>query len=86
MKVYSFTSSNGHNSQVDLGKIYIFSTNKTLKYLLEVNKDLIVNSFVLKFIFMKYVYRYPTKYKFFKKYTLPKDLYLRELGLLKFKI
>ena len=86
MKIYSFRSSNGFNSQVELGKFYMFSTNQTLKYLLEVNNDLIVNSFILKYIFMKYVYKYPTKYKFFKKYKLPQDLYFREIGLLKFII
>ena len=86
MKAYSFRSSDGYNTQVELGRIYIFSTNKTLKYLLEVNKDLIVNSFIIKKFFINHVYKYPTRYKFLKKYKLPKDLKLRELGLINFKI
>jgi len=96
MKAYSFTSSDGYNTQVKLGKIYIFSkaclaskpvaTNKTLKYLLEVNKDLIVNSAIIKYKFMNHVYKYPTKQKFFEKYKLPQDLFLRELGLINFNI
>lgn len=86
MKKYSFRSSNGFNSQLELGRIYIFSTNQTLKYLLEVNKDLIVNSFIIKNFFINHVYKYPTRYKFFKKYKLPQDLYFREVGLLKFII
>jgi len=86
MKAYSFRSLDGYNTQVELGRIYIFSTNKTLKYLLEVNKDLIVNSSIIKNFFINHVYKYPTRYKFFKKYKLPKHLKLRELGLLKFII
>jgi len=86
MKAYSFTSSDGYNTQVELGRIYIFSTNKTLKYLLEVNKDLIVNSAIIKYQFMNHVYKYPTKQKFLEKYKLPQDLLLREVGLIKFYI
>ena len=45
-----------------------------------------VNSAIIKYKFMNHVYKYPTKQKFFEKYKLPQDLFLRELGLINFNI
>lgn len=48
MKYYAFESKYGYNSSVRLGKIYKFTSNETLKYILETNPDLIEISFIFK--------------------------------------
>ena len=44
MKFYCFYSKFGYNDTVREGKIYKFTSNETLKYILEINIDLIAIS------------------------------------------
>ena len=41
MKYYAFKSLYGYNPSIREGKILAFSSKETLKYILEVNKDLV---------------------------------------------
>ena len=81
---YAFKSSFGYNSTVREGKIYNFSSKESLKYLLEVNIDLIEIMKPIKLRLRKYLRKYIVQKRFLKKINLPSDLFKRELGILNF--
>ena len=77
-----FKSNYGYNNYIREGKIYNFTSYQSIKYLLEVNRDLVDLTFVMKNFLNNYV-----KYYLIKK-IISKEIifYLnkRELGLLNF--
>ena len=83
-----FKSSNGYNSTIREGKIYIFTSNETLRYLLQVNPDLIqLNSPIKRLInYYKKSYRPYIRFKMFlrrKKISMIKFIFLREYDLIR---
>ena len=81
---YAFKSSFGYNSTVREGKIYNFSCKESLKYLLEVNIDLVEIIKPIKLRLRKYLRKYIIEKKFLKIINLPRDLFRRQLGILNF--
>lgn len=81
---YAFKSSFGYNCSVREGKIYNFSSRESLKYLLEVNIDLIEIIRPIKLRLRKYLRRYIVEKRFLKRINLPSDLFKRQLGKLNF--
>lgn len=81
---YAFKSSFGYNSTIREGRIYHFSSKDSLKYLLEVNIDLIEILISIKLRLRKYLRNYIIKKRFLKKIKLPSDLIKRELGIINF--
>ena len=81
---YAFKSSFGYNCSVREGKIYNFSSRESLKYLLEVNIDLIEIIRPIKLRLRKYLRRYIVEKRFLKRINLPSDLFKRQLGILNF--
>jgi hypothetical protein len=53
MYVCFFESLHGYNSQARVDRIYFFNTRETVKYLLDVNVDLIDKSMWLRFFIHK---------------------------------
>ena len=53
MYVCFFESSYGYNSLVRIDRLYTFNTRETVKYLLEVNLDLVDKSMWLRFFIHK---------------------------------
>ena len=58
MKFYYFYSKFGYNDTVREGKIYKFTSNETLKYVLEINIDLIAVSTKLYIYLRPYLKKY----------------------------
>lgn len=81
---YAFKSSFGYNCTVREGKIYNFTSKESLKYLLEVNIDLIEIMSPIKLLLRKYLRRYIIEKRFMKIINLPSDLLKREIGLINF--
>ena len=79
MTRYIFNSTN--DNFIISGKIYTFSTPKTLRYLLEVDQ----NAILLNCILNKFIKKFKKFIKIIKKYKSLKYLRARELGLKKFK-
>ena len=69
-----FDSSYGYNTNVRLGKIYYLKNKDTIRYLLEVHRDLIDKTFWMK-IFIKKVKSY------YKKIILCKKILTRHIHL-----
>ena len=82
--IFAFKSSFGYNSTIREGKIYNFSSRESLKYLLEVNVDLIEIIKPIKLRLRKYLRRYIIEKRFIKRINLPSDILKRELGILNF--
>ena len=79
--IYTFFDSNyGYNSNVRLGKIYSLTSRDTLRYLLEVHRDIIDKTFWMK-IFIKKVKSYYKKRILCKKIK-PRHIHLVLLGIL----
>ena len=79
--IYTFFDSNhGYNCNVRLGKIYSFTSRDTLRYLLEVHRDIIDKSMWIK-IFIKKVKSYYKKVIISKKIK-PRHIHLVLLGIL----
>ena len=76
-----FISRYGYNNFIREGKIYTFSSLNSLKSLLEINRDLIDLTFILKNFFYK-IKIYLMK-KIINKHIL-KFIYKREIGLINF--
>ena len=81
---YAFKSSFGYNSTVREGKIYNFTSKESLKYLLEVNIDLIEILTPIKLLLRNHLRRYIIEKRFMKIIKLPSDLLKREIGLINF--
>ena len=81
---YAFKSSFGYNSTVREGRIYNFSSKESLKYLLEVNIDLIEIIKPIKLRLRNYLRKYIVKKRFLKNINLPSDLFKRQLGIINF--
>tara|TARA_B100001175_G_C19069002_1_gene430390 strand:- start:235 stop:495 length:261 start_codon:yes stop_codon:yes gene_type:complete len=86
MKYYAFKSLYGYNPSIREGKILAFSSKETLKYLLEINLDLVEIMSVFRIHFREKAIMMNRYLKFRKKYKLPRDLFNRELGLITFRI
>lgn len=86
MKYYAFKSLYGYNPSIREGKILAFSSKETLKYLLEINLDLVEIMSVFRIHFREKAIMMNRYLKFRKKYKLPNDLFNRELGLITFRI
>ena len=86
MKSYAFKSLYGYNPIIREGKIMKFNNNETLKYLLEVNLDLIEIMSIFRLYLTSKAIMMNKIIKFKKKYKLPQDLFKRELGLITFRI
>lgn len=78
MKYYAFESNYGYNNTVRLGKIYEFTSNETMVYLLEVNHDLRELSFIFR-KFSRYVKNYLYILKVRKRFRI-EYLFLVETG------
>lgn len=76
-----FKSNYGYNNSIREGRIYNFTSMQSIKYLLEINRDLIDLTFILKNFFSK-IKLFLMK-KIINKYII---YYLakRELGLINF--
>ena len=85
MKYYAFKSLYGYNPSIREGKILAFSSKETLKYLLEINLDLVEIMSVFRIHFREKAMIMNRYIKFKKKYKLPEDLFRRELGLITFR-
>lgn len=79
MKYYAFESTYGYNNTIRLGKIHKFTSPDTLKYILEVNVDLIELSYRFR-IFSKHV-KYFLKVRKIRKRFKIEYIHLVELGL-----
>ena len=86
MKYYAFKSLYGYNPSIREGKILAFSSKETLKYILEINLDLVEIMSVFRIHFREKAIMMNRYLKFRKKYKLPNDLCNRELGLITFRI
>jgi|TARA_B110000483_G_scaffold189039_1_gene224185 hypothetical protein len=86
MKYYAFKSLYGYNPSIREGKILAFSSKETLKYILEINVDLVEIMSVFRIHFREKAIMMNRYLKFRKKYKLPNDLFNRELGLITFRI
>lgn len=84
MKYYAFRSELGYNSMIREGKVFAFTGNETLRYILETNYDLveIMSTFRIHLIPRLYILGKYLRFK--KKYKMPRDLLKRELGLIHF--
>ena len=86
MKYYAFKSLYGYNPSIREGKILAFSSKETLKYLLEINLDLVEIMSIFRIHFREKVIMMNRYLKFKKKYKIPNDLFRRELGLIIFRL
>lgn len=86
MKYYAFKSLYGYNPSIREGKILAFSSKETLKYLLEINLDLVEIVSIFRIHFREKVIMMNRYLKFKKKYKIPNDLFKRELGLITFRL
>ena len=86
MKLYAFKSLYGYNSSLREGQVMKFTSRETLKYVLEVNLDLVEIMSVFRLHLTKKAIEYNRIKKFLKKYKIPQDLFKRELGLIRFTI
>ena len=86
MKYYAFKSLYGYNPSIREGKILAFSSKETLKYLLEINSDLVEIMSIFRIHFREKVIMMNRYLKFKKKYKIPNDLFKRELGLITFRL
>ena len=86
MKYYAFKSLYGYNPSIREGKILAFSSKETLKYLLEINLDLVEIMSIFRIYFREKVIMMNRYIKFRKKYKIPNDLFKRELGLIIFRL
>ena len=86
MKYYAFKSLYGYNNTIREGKIFAFNSNESLRYILEVNLDLIELMSIFRLHLRRSIYSYARIIRFKKKYKIPEDLFKRELGLIKFII
>lgn len=86
MKCYAFKSLYGYNPTIREGRIMKFNNNETLRYLLEVNLDLVEIMSIFRLHLTSKAIMMSKIIKFKKKYKLPEDLLKRELGLIKFRI
>ena len=86
MKYYAFKSLYGYNPSIREGKILAFSSKETLKYLLEINLDLVEIVSIFRIHFREKVIMMNRYLKFKKKYKIPNDLFRRELGLIIFRL
>ena len=78
MYCYAFESSYGYNSIVRLGKIYTFTSEESMMYLIDVNRDLKVLNHAFR-VFTRYVKHHLILHKI-KKYFTPKHLFLIQHG------
>ena len=78
MYYYAFESSYGYNSLVRLGRIYTFTSEESMKYLIVINRDLKVLNHAFR-VFTRYVKRYLSLHKI-KKYFTPKHFFLIQRG------
>ena len=74
MYYYAFESSYGYNSLVRLGRIYTFTSEESMKYLIIINRDLKVLNHAFR-VFTRYVKHHLFLHKI-KKYFTPKHLFL----------
>ena len=86
MKYYAFKSLYGYNNTIREGKILAFYSNESIRYILQVNLDLIEIMSVFRLHLRRSAYAYAKIIRFKKKYKIPEDLFKRELGLIKFII
>ena len=84
MKYYAFRSELGYNSMIREGKLCSFTSNETLKYILETNNDLVEVMSIFRIYLIPKLYTLGKYIKFKKKYKMPRDLLKRELGLIHF--
>lgn len=86
MKYYAFRSEHGYNSTIRDGKLHKFTSNETLKYILETNLDLVEITSIFRIHMVSHMY-WRSKFKQLKKkYNLPCDLYKRETGCIRFQL
>ena len=86
MKTYAFKSLYGYNPTIREGKIIQFTSNESLRYILQINLDLVEIMSVFRLHLRRSIYVYSRIIRFKKKYKIPEDLFKRELGLIKFII
>ena len=86
MKYYAFKSLYGYNCTIREGKILAFNNAESLRYLLQVNLDLIEIMSIFRLYLRRRTNAYARIIRFKKKYKIPEDLFKRELGLIKFII
>ena len=86
MKYYAFKSAYGYNPTIREGKIIAFTSNLSLKYILEINLDLVEIMSIFRLHLRRSVIFMKRIIKFKKKYKIPEDLIKRELGLITFRI
>lgn len=86
MKQYAFKSLYGYNPTIREGKIMSFNNKETLRYLLQVNLDLVEIMSLFRIHLTSKAIMMSKIIKFKKKYKLPEDLFRRELGLITFRI
>ena len=86
MKYYAFKSLYGYNNTIREGKILAFNNAESLRYLLQVNLDLIEIMSIFRLYLRRSTNAYARIIRFKKKYKIPEDLFKRELGLIKFII
>lgn len=58
MKYYYFYSKFGYNDTIREGKMYHFTSNETLRYVIEINIDLVAISVKLNYLLRPYLRRY----------------------------
>tara|TARA_Y100000813_G_C24094240_1_gene319681 strand:+ start:322 stop:585 length:264 start_codon:yes stop_codon:yes gene_type:complete len=84
MKYYAFRSELGYNSMIREGKLCSFTSNETLRYILETNYDLVEIMSTFRIYLIPRLYILGKYLRFKKKYKMPRDLLKRELGLIHF--
>lgn len=86
MKTYAFKSLYGYNPTIREGKIIQFTSSESLRYILQTNLDLVEIMSVFRLHLRSKVIMMNRIIKFKKKYRIPEDLFLRQLGLIHFRI
>jgi hypothetical protein len=66
------------------GKLFAFTGNETLRYILETNCDLVEIMSIFRIHLIPRLYILGKYLKFKKKYKMPRDLLRRELGIIRF--
>ena len=86
MKTYAFKSLYGYNPTIREGKIIQFTSNESLRYILQTNLDLVEIMSVFRIHLRRSTIMMKRIIRFKKKYKIPEDLIKRELGLIRFII
>ena len=82
MKAFVFESTYGYNTSIRPGKIYFFQSNETVRYLLQVNPDLILLNRVFNIFIMniKKKLKMNRDIKLIQKKFKPEHLFRIQLG------